>query len=77
MGDFVTIGLQTYNNSALTLYGSNRNGWTQSLSTVNDASVLTVITAAGNFKIEPGFEWVQFQRSSSTDTIYYTGQSRN
>lgn len=76
MGDYAQIGVQTYNNSATTLYGSNRNGWTVSLSTVNDASVITVLSAAGMYRIEAGFDWVQFQRSSSTNTIFYVGQSR-
>ena len=77
MGDFAQISVQVYNNSVVTIYGTNKPGWTLSLNTVNDASVLTALAAAGVVKIEPGMGWVQFQRSTSTQTVFYIGQSRN
>lgn len=76
-GDFATIGLQVYTSSTVTLYAWDRNSWVTSSTTANDGSVVTVISAPGVYKIEPGFEWGVFQRSSSTNTIFYTGQSRN
>jgi hypothetical protein len=76
MGDFAQISVQVYNNSVVTMYGTNADLWKNSATTVNDASVVTAIAAAGAYKVEPGMGWVQFQRSTSTQSVFYVGQSR-
>ncbi len=78
MGDYATIGVQVYTASAVTILGSDRNGWYSGSSLIaGDFSVLTVLPAsAGLYKVEPGFEWAIFVRNSSVNTVFYTGQSR-
>lgn len=76
MGDFAQISVQVANNSVVTIYGTNSALWTTAFNSSVDSSVITSLSVAGVYKVEPGFDWAQFQRSTSTQTVFYVGQSR-
>lgn len=76
MGDFAQISVQVVNNSVVTIYGTDNDLWKNAPNASTDSSVITAIAAAGVYKVEPGFAWAQFQRSTSTQTVFYVGQSR-
>ena len=76
VGDFAQLSVSCVNPSVVTIYGTNSDLWKNALNSSVDSSVITVISAGGVYKIEPGMEWLQFQRSTSTQTVFYVGQSR-
>jgi len=76
MGDYAQLSVQVVNNSVVTMYGSNRDLWKITPTSVDTLSVITAIAATGVYKVEPGMGWVQFQRSTSTQTVSYIGQER-
>lgn len=52
--------------STTTVRGSNDDGRTAA---ITNWSTLTTIIGAGQFNIDPGFRWLQCQRSETTNAI--------
>jgi hypothetical protein len=76
VGDYAQLSVSVCNNSVVTIYGTDSDLWKATPSASVDSSVITAIGAAGVYKIEPGMGWLLFQRSTSTQTVSYVGQSR-
>ena len=75
IGDFTSYSMEIGAASAVTMQGSNANGFTTALAAA-DWSVVSVISAAGLQKVETGFRWIRAIRTSSANTVRSFGQSR-
>jgi hypothetical protein len=75
-GDFQSYSVEIGAASAVTLQGSNADGFTTALAEA-DWSTLSVIAAAGIQKVETGFRWARAIRTSSANTVRSFGQSRD
>lgn len=60
--------------SALTLFGSDEDGLTQS---INSSSALSTINAAGIYALNPGSRWIRCVRNSNDSTARVIIQARN
>lgn len=66
--DFGVISIEVGATSAVTLQGTNVEGFNVPIAEA-DWSNLSVIAAAGVFKVEPGFRFCRTIRTSSANTV--------